>query len=59
LTTIKSPPVTDADVDAFYDQNKAQIPRPKRGVASQIKSYLEQLGEQNAKTDYFKKLQDK
>ena len=59
LATIKPPPVTDADVDAFYDQNKAQISRPKREVASQIKSYLEQLGEQNAKTDYFKKFQDK
>jgi len=29
LAEIKPTPVTDADVDAFYEQNKAQIPRPK------------------------------
>jgi protein-disulfide isomerase len=59
LAVIKPAAVTDADIDAFYEQNKAQIPAPKREVASEIKSYLEQLGEQNAKADYFKKLQDK
>jgi protein-disulfide isomerase len=59
LATIKPAAVTDADVDAFYEQNKGQITRPKREVASEIKSYLEQLGEQNANTGYFKKLQDK
>ncbi|HEY3601756.1 MAG TPA: thioredoxin domain-containing protein [Chthoniobacterales bacterium] len=59
LAKIKPAAVTDADVDAFYKQNKAQIPRPKREVGSEIKSYLEQLGEQQAKTDYLNKLQDK
>jgi protein-disulfide isomerase len=59
LAEIKPAAVTDADVDAFYEQNKAQIPRPKEQVAAQIKTYLEQQGEQKAKTDYFKKLQDK
>jgi protein-disulfide isomerase len=59
LAMIKPAAVTDADVDAFYEQNKAQITRPKREVASEIKNYLQQLGEQNANTDYFKKLQDK
>jgi len=52
-------PTTDADVDAFYEQNKAQIPRPKEQVAAQIKTYLEQQGQQKSRTEYFKKLQDK
>lgn len=42
LADIKPTPVTDADVDSFYEQNKAQIPRPKEEVAGQIKQYLEQ-----------------
>jgi hypothetical protein len=59
LAEIKPAAVTDADVDAFYEQNKAQIPRPKEQVAAQIKSYLEQQGQQKAKTDYFKTLEAK
>jgi protein-disulfide isomerase len=51
--------VTDADVDAFYEQNKAQIPRPKEQVAAQIKSYLEQQNQQKARGDYFKTLEAK
>jgi len=59
LAEIKAAPVTDADVDAFYDQNKAQIPRPKEQVAAQIKSYLEQQGQQKARSAYFDNLQKK
>jgi len=59
LAEIKPAAVTDADVDAFYEQNKAQIPRPKEQVAAQIKAYLEQQGQQKAKTDYFKSLESK
>jgi len=59
LAEIKPAAVTDADVDAFYEQNKAQIPRPKDQVAAQIKAYLEQQGQQKSRTDYFKKLEDK
>jgi protein-disulfide isomerase len=59
LAEIKPAAVTDADVDAFYEQNKAQIPRPKEQVAAQIKSYLEQQGQEKAKTDYFKTLKAK
>jgi protein-disulfide isomerase len=59
LAEIKPAAVTDADVDAFYEQNKAQIPRPKDQVAAQIKTYLEQQGQQKARTDYFKTLQAK
>jgi protein-disulfide isomerase len=59
LTEIKAAPVTDADVDAFYEQNKDRIPRPKADVAAQIKQYLEQQNQQKAQTDFYGKLQDK
>jgi protein-disulfide isomerase len=59
LVGIKGAPVTDADVDAFYEQNKAQIPRPKEQVAGQIKNYLEQQGQVKARQTYFDNLQKK
>lgn len=59
LAEIKPATVSDAEVDAFYEQNKAQIPRPKDQVAGQIKTYLEQQGQQKARADYFKTLQAK
>ncbi|HEV2855339.1 MAG TPA: thioredoxin domain-containing protein [Thermoanaerobaculia bacterium] len=59
LAEIKAGAVTDADVDAFYEQNKAQIPRPKEQVAAQIKAYLEQQNQQKARQDFYSKLQDK
>jgi protein-disulfide isomerase len=59
LAEIKAPPVTDADVDAFYEQNKAQIPKPKAEIATQIKNYLEQQGQQKAHQAYFENLQKK
>ena len=59
LGGIQSPPVTDADVDAFYEENKSQIPRPKEQVADQIKGYLEGMRQQQARTDFFKGLEGK
>src|SRR5689334_20455067 len=59
LAEIKPATVTDAEVDAFYEQNKAQIPRPKDQVAAQIKSYLEQQGQQKARGEFFAKLEEK
>ncbi|HEV7784531.1 MAG TPA: thioredoxin domain-containing protein, partial [Thermoanaerobaculia bacterium] len=59
LAEIKPTPVTDADVDAFYEQNKAQIPRPKDQVAGQIKTYLEQQGQQKSRQAYYDNLQKK
>jgi protein-disulfide isomerase len=38
----KITPVTDADVDAFYEKNKAQIQQPKEQIAPRIRQYLEQ-----------------
>ena len=59
LAEIKPATVSDADVDAFYEQNKAQIPKPKEQVAGQIKTYLEQQGQQKARSEYFKTLEAK
>jgi protein-disulfide isomerase len=59
LAEIKPAAVTDADVDAFYEQNKAQIPRPKEQVVPQIKAYLEQQGQQKARQEFFKNLEAK
>jgi protein-disulfide isomerase len=59
LAEIKPATVTDAEVDAFYEQNKAQIPKPKDQVAGQIKTYLEQQGQQKARSEYFKTLEAK
>ncbi len=38
----KVPAVDDAQVDAFYEQNKAQIRASKEQVAGQIRQYLQQ-----------------
>jgi protein-disulfide isomerase len=59
LTEIKPAAVTDADVNAFYEQNKAQIPAPKEQVADKIKAYLEQQGQQKSHSEYFKTLKAK
>ena len=59
LASIKAAPVTDAEVDAFYEQNKAQIPRPKAEIAGQIKNYLEQQGQQKARSAFYGDLQKK
>ncbi len=59
LAEIKTAPVSDADVDKFYEENKARIPRPKEQVAAQIKSYLEQQAQQKAQTDFYTGLRSK
>ena len=59
LAEIKPAPATDADVDAFYEQNKAQIQRPKEQIAGQIKTYLEQQGQQKARQEFFNTLEGK
>ena len=57
LGTIKPKPVVDSDVDVFYEQNKSQIPQPKEQVAPQIKAYLEQQAQLNARSDFFRVLE--
>lgn len=38
----KVEPVTDAQVDAWYEQNKARVRQPKDAIAGQVRSFLEQ-----------------
>jgi protein-disulfide isomerase len=59
LAEITPKPVTDADVDAFYEQNKAQIQQPKEQIAPRIKQFLEQQGQQTARQEFFSQLREK
>ncbi len=59
LADLKPAPVTDADVDSFYEQNKAQIPRPKEEVAGQIKMYLEQQRQGEVRQKFFDDLRSR
>jgi protein-disulfide isomerase len=56
MAGIVPPAVTDADVDAFYEQNRARIPRPKEEVAGQIRQYLEQQRQTEARGAFFSSL---
>ena len=53
----KAAPVTDADVDAFYEENKARINQPKDKIAEQLKAYIVQQRLQKAETDFFADLE--
>lgn len=59
LAEIKPLEVTDAQVDAFYEENKARIPRPKAEIAPQIKMYLQQTGKAEAQEKFYKTLEAK
>jgi protein-disulfide isomerase len=59
LAEIKPGEVTDADVDAFYEQNKAQIPVPKEQVVGQIRNYLQQQKQADARRAFFDGLRAK
>jgi protein-disulfide isomerase len=52
LGTIDAAPVTDADVDLFYQQNEARIRGTKEQLGPQIREYLEQLSEQRATEEF-------
>jgi protein-disulfide isomerase len=59
LAGVKTAEVTTADIDAFYEQNKAQIPQPKEQIADRIKSYLEGQRQQEARQTFFENLRAK
>jgi len=61
LADIKPAEVTDADLEAFYEKNKSRIPpgTSKEAVMPQIKAYLAQNGQQEARDKYFKTLEAK
>lgn len=52
--------VTDADVDAWYTENQARIGgRPKEQIAPQIKQFLQQTRQQEARQAYLGALEEK
>ena len=58
----KAGTVGDADVNAYYDQLKAQQPQglpPKESIADRIKQYLQQQRDQTARNAYFTDLKAK
>jgi protein-disulfide isomerase len=59
LADIKPAEVNDAAVDAFYEENKARIPQPKEQVAPQIRQYLQQRGQFEAREKFFTDLEGK
>jgi protein-disulfide isomerase len=44
--------VTDAEVDAFYEERKAQINQPKEQIAERIKMYLQSQREQETRQKF-------
>jgi protein-disulfide isomerase len=59
LADIKPAEVNDAAVDAFYEENKERIPQPKEQVAPQIRQYLQQRGQFEAREKFFTGLEAK
>jgi protein-disulfide isomerase len=57
----KAAAVTDADVDAFYEQNKAQIPptTTKEQITPRIRQYLEQQKQFEARQAFMTSLEQK
>ncbi len=51
--------VTDADVDAWYEENKARVRQPKEQVVSQIKAFLEQQRTGEAREAFLGSLKQK
>ncbi|HVG08403.1 MAG TPA: thioredoxin domain-containing protein [Thermoanaerobaculia bacterium] len=60
LADMKPAAVTEADIDAFYEQNKAQIaPRTKEQVAPMITQYLEQQRQAELQQKFYEGLRAK
>ena len=57
----KSAPVTDAEVDKFYEENKTQIPPnvTKEQALPKVRQYLEQLHQGEARTVFYAALEAK
>ncbi len=53
----KAGEVSDADVDAFYEENKARIQQPKEQISDQIRAYIKQQRLQEADTDFFAEME--
>lgn len=60
LADMKPADVSEADIDAFYEQNKAQIqPRTKEQVAPMIRQYLEQQRQAEMQQKFYEGLRAK
>lgn len=59
LATMDTKPVTDADVDRFYQENQARIRGTKEQMAPQIREYLEQLNQDRARKVFMADLREK
>jgi protein-disulfide isomerase len=53
----KSHEATSDEIDAFYTANKQRINKPKEEVAPQIRKYLQQQKEMEARGDFLKRLE--
>jgi protein-disulfide isomerase len=58
---MKAPEITDAAIDAFYEENKARIPptTTKEQIAPQIRQYLQQQGQAEAQQKFMSALEAK
>jgi protein-disulfide isomerase len=52
-------PISDEDVEQFYERNKARIRDPFANVAGQIRTYLERQALRFAQNDFFALLEDR
>jgi protein-disulfide isomerase len=52
----KTAPVTDAEIDAFYNQNKNRIPAELEKVKDQIRDYLRDQKSETQKNNFLKSL---
>ena len=55
----KSASVTDAEIDAFYEENKSHIPKPLEEMRPQIRKYLEEKRGQGGMEAYLASLLQK
>ena len=61
LASVKPKEVTQADIDKFYDENKARIPQgmTKESVTPQIKDFLTQQNRDSALNEFYAELDKK
>ena len=57
--SIKAPPVSDADMHAFYDANRAQIAQPFEKIAPQMREFLEKRAKDTTQRAYLDSLRVK
>jgi protein-disulfide isomerase len=57
LADLVPTPVTDADIDAFYEQRKASIGQPKEEVVARIRKRLEAGAQDAARAELYQRLE--